>query len=343
MSKRTAEYIWLDGYQPTPHLRSKTMVLDSDKEPPFWGFDGSSTQQAQGDASDCVLRPALSVADPIHKGDNILVMCEVLKPDLTPHPSNMRHACNEVAKKYADYDTWFGLEQEYTLLCGSRPLGWPSHGFPAPQGGYYCGVGADEVHGRPLVNTHLAMCLEAGLSIGGVNAEVMPAQWEFQIGPVNAPRVADELWIARWLLYRCGEDFHEGAENLGISATLDPKPVAGDWNGAGCHTNFSTRFMRESYDACLNAITALEKRHDIHVQSYGEGVERRLTGQHETASFKQFSAGVSDRGASIRIPWQVEKNRCGYLEDRRPNANCDPYVVTRLLIESVCGGAEGDI
>lgn len=337
-----AEYIWIDGYQPTPHLRSKTMVLPTKEEPPVWGFDGSSTQQAEGDASDCVLKPVHSVTDPIRKGNNILVMCEVLNTDLTPHPSNMRHGCAMAAERYADYDTWFGLEQEYTFFCGARPLGWPTHGFPAPQGGYYCGVGADEVHGRPIVNRHLAMCLEAGLSITGVNAEVMPAQWEFQIGPVVAPQVADELWIARWLLYRCGEEFKYGPEGIGVSATLDPKPVPGDWNGAGCHTNFSTKQMRESYEECLAAVEALRGRHDLHVNSYGEGVERRLTGQHETASYRQFSAGVSDRGASIRIPWQVEQNRRGYLEDRRPNANCDPYVVTKLLIETVCGAAEGD-
>ncbi len=340
MGKRLAEYIWIDGYQPTPHLRSKTMVLPADEEPPIWGFDGSSTLQAEGNASDCVLRPVLTVADPIRGSDsqeNILVMCEVLNTDLTPHASNMRHACQMLSEQYADQETWFGLEQEYTLFCGSRPLGWPSHGFPAPQGGYYCGVGADEVHGRKLVEHHLEMCLKAGLSITGVNAEVMPAQWEFQIGPLGAPQVADELWIARWLLYRCGEDIRYGPEGIGVSATLDPKPVPGDWNGAGCHTNVSTNKMRESYEECIAAVEALRERHEVHVQGYGEGVERRLTGQHETANYKQFSAGVSDRGASIRIPWQVEKNKCGYLEDRRPNANCDPYVVTRLLIETICG------
>lgn len=343
MSMRMAEYIWIDGAQPTSHLRSKVKVIGIKEEPPIWGFDGSSTEQAQGHTSDCVLKPVHVIPDPIRGGDHILVMCEVLYPDMTPHKTNTRHACAQTAEKYVDYDTWFGLEQEYTLFCGTRPLGWPHTGFPAPQGGYYCGVGADEVHGRPVANGHIEMCLQAGLAITGLNAEVMPAQWEFQIGPVTAPRVADELWLARWLLYRCGEDFHYGIDDIGVSATLDPKPVPGDWNGAGCHTNFSTKQMRQSYEACTAAVEALRKRHDLHITQYGEGVERRLTGLHETAKFNEFTAGVSDRGASVRIPWQVEQDQCGYLEDRRPNANCDPYVVTQLLIEAVCGSASGDL
>lgn len=343
MSKRMAEYIWVDGGKPTARLRSKVMVIDIDAEPPIWSFDGSSTEQAEGENSDCVLRPVLTIPDPIRKQDHILVMCEVLNTDFTPHKTNMRHGCQQAAEKYADYDSWFGLEQEYTFFHGSRPLGWPTNGFPAPQGGYYCGVGADEVHGRPVVNAHMQLCIDAGLAITGVNAEVMPAQWEFQIGPIGAPRVADEVWLARWLLYRCGEDFSYGAEGLGISAKLDPKPVPGDWNGAGCHTNFSTKQMRESYAPCMDAVEALRKTHELHIRNYGEGVERRLTGLHETASYEDFSAGVSDRGASVRIPWLVEKNQCGYIEDRRPNANCDPYLVTRLLIETVCGHANGDL
>ena len=340
--KRFAQYIWIDGAQPTAHVRSKTQVIGVNEKPGLWGFDGSSTQQAEGRASDCVLNPVLCVPDPIRGEHNVIVMCEVLNTDMSPHPSNTRAACAKAAAKYAKHDAWFGLEQEYTLFRGGRPLGWPSHGFPAPQGGYYCGVGADEVFGRPLVNRHLESCLKADLHITGINAEVMPAQWEFQIGPVGAPRVADELWIARWLLYRMGEEFLN-EEGVGISATLDPKPVPGDWNGAGCHTNFSTKEMRKSYKAIERSIAALKKRHKLHVKGYGADVELRLTGEHETASYEEFSAGPSDRGASVRIPWQVVKDKKGYIEDRRPNANCDPYVVTQLIIETVCGAADGDI
>lgn len=332
MNSYRAEYIWIDGQQPTAKLRCKAKVVPLGEEPPIWGFDGSSTEQAPGFNSDCVLNPVFVCPDPIRGGENKLVMCEVLLTDMTPHPSNTRAPCAEIAKKYADFEMWFGIEQEYTLFQGSRPLGWPPNGFPAPQGGYYCGVGADEVFGRELVERHLDACMKIGLSISGINAEVMPAQWEFQIGPVGTLEVSDQLWVARWLLYRLGED-------LGISATLDPKPVRGDWNGAGAHCNFSTKYMREDYDACVAAAEALGTKADLHIANYGHRIEERLTGEHETLSYKEFRYGVSDRGASVRIPWQVARDQKGYVEDRRPNANSDPYVVTRLVLDTVCGAA----
>ena len=335
-----AEYIWIDGSEPTAKLRSKTKIVPKGEEPPIWGFDGSSTNQAPGENSDCVLRPVYTCPDPIRGGDDILAMCEVLLTDMSPHPSNTRAACAEAAEKYADFDMWFGIEQEYTFFDGIKPLGWPDNGFPAPQGGYYCGVGSDEVFGRPIVEAHMDACLKAGLGISGINAEVMPAQWEFQIGPVGAPAVADELWLARWLLYRIGEDIHISDDvNTGVSARLDPKPVHGDWNGAGAHCNFSTVQMRGNYDACIAAAEALKGNHEAHIVEYGDRIEERLTGHHETCSYKEFRYGVSDRGASVRIPWQVHRDGGGYIEDRRPNANCDPYRVTRLILNTVCGAA----
>ncbi|MHB8663824.1 MAG: glutamine synthetase GlnII [Acidimicrobiales bacterium] len=325
-----AEYIWIDGTEPTALLRSKTKIVDDGSELPIWGFDGSSTNQAPGKASDCVLRPVFSCPDPIRGGANLLVMAEVLLTDMTPHPTNTRAALAAVAAKYAGQEPLFGIEQEYTLFKGSRPLGFPEQGgFPGAQGPYYCGVGADDVYGRPMVEAHLDACLRAGLGVSGINAEVMPGQWEFQVGPLSPLDVSDQLWLCRWLLHRVGEDF-------GISATLDPKPVRGDWNGAGAHTNFSTNAMRSSYDAVVRAAEALGKNADEHVANYGYGIEDRLTGSHETAPYNEFSYGVSDRGASVRIPWQVEKDGKGYLEDRRPNANCDPYTVTRLVVETCC-------
>ena len=332
MSSYKAEYIWIDGQKPTAKLRCKAKIVPEGADPPIWGFDGSSTEQAPGSNSDCVLKPIFICPDPIRGGDNKLVLCEVLLTDMSPHPSNTRAALVAVAKKYAGFDTWFGIEQEYTLFSGARPLGWPVDGFPAPQGGYYCGVGSDEVFGRPVVEAHLDNCLDAGLGIGGINAEVMPAQWEFQIGPLGPVDVSDQLWVARWLLYRTGEQFD-------VSAMLDPKPVRGDWNGAGAHTNFSTKYMRENYDACIAAAEALGTKHELHIANYGDRIEERLTGLHETCSYKEFRYGVSDRGASVRIPWQVARDQKGYIEDRRPNANMDPYVVTRLVVETVCGAA----
>ena len=324
-----AEYIWIDGTEPTAKLRSKTKIIADGAALPEWGFDGSSTNQATGDRSDCVLVPVFSCPDPIRGGKDVLVMCEVYSADGKPHPTNTRSALVKAARKYARHEPWFGIEQEYTFFKDGRPLGFPSNGFPAPQGFYYCGVGADEVFGRDVVEAHLDACLEAGLSLSGINAEVMPGQWEFQIGPVGPPQVGDELWIARWLLYRIAEDY-------GVAASIDPKPAAGDWNGAGAHTNFSTNSMRESYDAIITACEALGTRVEEHIAGYGAGIKDRLTGAHETAPYDEFSYGVSNRGASVRIPWQVEVDKKGYIEDRRPNANCDPYIVTRLIVETCC-------
>lgn len=328
-----AEYIWIDGTEPTPHLRSKTKIVPDGEDLPIWGFDGSSTNQAPGSASDCVLRPVFSCPDPIRGGDDKLVMCEVLYTDMTPHESNTRAACEAVAEQFASHEPLFGIEQEYTFFKDGRPFGWPSGGFPAPQGGYYCGVGADEIFGRDIVEAHTEACMAAGLSISGTNAEVMMGQWEYQIGPLSPLEASDQIWISRWLLYRVAEDFE-------VAATLDPKPVQGDWNGAGAHTNFSTKGMREGYDAIITACEALGKRSAEHVENYGHGIERRLTGLHETAPWTEYSYGVSDRGASVRIPWQVEKDQKGYIEDRRPNANCDPYVVTRLITDTCCSALE---
>ena len=325
-----AEYIWIDGTEPTALLRSKTKIVDDKTDPPIWGFDGSSTNQAPGERSDCVLNPVFACSDPIRGGDDKLVLCEVLDIEMNPHPSNTRASLAAVAERFTDQEPWFGIEQEYTLFKGSRPMGFPeSGGYPGPQGPYYCGVGSDDIYGRPLVEAHMDACMRAGLLFSGINAEVMPGQWEFQIGPGGPLEVSDHLWVARWLMHRLSEDF-------GVSVTLDPKPVRGDWNGAGAHTNFSTKAMREGYDAVIGACEALAKNVEEHVHNYGFGIEGRLTGLHETAPYNEYSYGVSNRGASVRIPWQVEKDGKGYIEDRRPNANCDPYLVTRLIVDTCC-------
>jgi glutamine synthetase len=344
-----AEYIWIDGSVPTAKLRSKTKVLADVPEEvtldsfPRWVFDGSSTSQAEGAASDCLLEPVSFVPDPVRGDGCFLVMAEVLLPDGTAHPTNTRAKVRAVLDAGAGAtDAWFGFEQEYTLYKGSRPLGFPSERrFPAAQGPYYCGVGADEVYGRDLVEAHMFACLEAGLLVTGVNAEVMPGQWEFQVGGPggDALTASDHLWFARWLLYRIGEE-------LGVSATLDPKPVPGDWNGAGMHTNFSTEAMRTAPSAAndgngmaaiQDAIERMSKKVPEHLEAYGAGYEMRLTGHHETCRYDEFRAGPSDRTASIRIPANVVVDQCGYLEDRRPNANADPYEVAERMLKTVCG------
>ncbi len=332
-----AEYIWIDGTKPTPLLRSKTKVLPdfagaiSDMPMDEWGFDGSSTNQAEGEHSDCMLKPVFHCPDPIRGGKNVLVMCEVLLTDGSPHPSNTRAACAAAQARHKDAEMWYGIEQEYTMLrLDGTPLGFPVGGYPKPQGPYYCGVGAGRVVGRQVVEEHTQACIDAGLLISGTNAEVMPGQWEFQIGPLNALSVSDHMYVARWLLHRIAED-HD------IVISFDAKPEKGDWNGAGAHTNFSTRAMRENYDAVIAACEKLGTRVMEHVENYGHDIQSRLTGKHETAPWNQYSYGVSHRGASVRIPWQVARDKRGYAEDRRPNANVDPYTVTRLILETVCG------
>ena len=337
------EYIWIDGATPTQKLRSKTKIIPelSDEHDaslsdfPNWQFDGSSTNQAEGDASDCLLQPVRIFPDPIRGLGSYLVLCEVLNADGSPHESNARAKLRAVLDAGGtSAEAWLGYEQEYTLYEGSRPLGFPSERrFPAAQGPYYCGVGADEVYGRDLVEAHLEACLDAGIQIVGINAEVMPGQWEYQIGGPGAGPLSssDHLWMSRWLLYRLGED-------IGVSATLDAKPVPGDWNGAGMHTNFSTAEMRApgGISAIHKAADAMANYIDAHLAAYGYGYEMRLTGHHETCRYDEYKWGVSDRTASVRIPALVAKQECGYLEDRRPNANADPYAVATVLLKTTC-------
>jgi glutamine synthetase len=237
-----------------------------------------------------------------------------------------------------DIDAWIGFEQEYTLMAHGRPFGFPAAGEPEPQGPYYCSVGTGTVFGRDFVERHTRACIDAGLAIFGTNGEVMPGQWEFQLGyrgiageAVDPLTISDQLWIARWLLDRIGESF-------GLEASLSNKPAAGDWNGAGCHTNFSTRTMRseKGLAAIEAAIEKMSRKHDVHIQVYGHDLASRLTGAHETCHIGDFRHGVSDRGSSIRIPLHVKQEGRGYFEDRRPGANCDPYQVATRLIKTIC-------
>jgi len=330
------EYVWLDGHKPTAGLRSKTKVVEGPitklADIPEWGFDGSSTEQAEGKSSDCQLKPVSFIPDPIRGAPHLIAMCEVFQADGTVHPSNSRAHLRNVAKKYASAEPWFGIEQEYTLYQDGRPLGFPAVGFPGPQGPYYCGVGDDYIVGRELVEEHMSACLEAGILLSGVNSEVMPGQWEFQVGPLGPLEVADQIWLGRWLLQRLGEDYD-------ISVSFEPKPVSGDWNGAGAHTNFSTKAMRAAggIKAIHAACEKLKRKHKEHIAVYGAGNEARLTGKHETCSIDEFRYGTSDRGASIRIPMASANAGRGYLEDRRPAANMDPYKVCAALINTVCG------
>ena len=326
------EYIWLDGYKPTQSLRSKTKIVKdfSGKlaDAPDWSFDGSSTEQAPGGSSDCILKPVFVVKDP-QRINGYLVMCEVLSADGKPHASNGRALIED-----DDNDFWFGFEQEYFLWDTkiNKPYGFPAGGFPAPQGPYYCSVGAYNAFGRNIVEEHLDACLEAGLNVEGINAEVATGQWEFQIFSKGAKEAGDQIWVARYLLERIGEKY-------AVAINWHCKPLGAlDWNGSGMHANFSNTVLRkggskEVFDKVCEAFRPFVKEH---IAVYGADNDKRLTGKHETASIHDFSYGVSDRGASIRIPVGVPVNGWkGYLEDRRPNSAADPYKVAARIIKTV--------
>jgi glutamine synthetase len=332
MSVSKLEYIWLDGYKPTQSLRSKTKI-EKDfsgklEDCPMWGFDGSSTEQAPGGSSDCLLKPVYIVKDSQRK-NGYLIMCEVLNANGTPHVSNGRATITD-----DDNDFWFGFEQEYFLWDSktNRPVGFPAGGFPGPQGPYYCSVGASNAYGRNIVEEHLDACIDAGINVEGINAEVATGQWEFQIFSKGAKQAGDQMWVARYLLERIGEKY-------GVSINWHCKPLGAlDWNGSGMHANFSNSTLRnagskEIFDKICESFRPVIKEH---IAVYGADNHLRLTGKHETASIDDFSYGVSDRGASIRIPVTVPaKGWKGYLEDRRPNSAADPYKVAARIITTV--------
>ena len=330
--KTKLEYIWLDGYRPTQLLRSKTMVRDNFggklEDCPMWVFDGSSTEQAEGGSSDCLLKPVFMVPDPDRK-NAFLVMTEVMNADGTPHESNGRATIHD-----DDDEFWFGFEQEYFLWDTDHnlPPGFPPGGYPGPQGPYYCGVGASRAYGRPLVEEHLDLCIEAGLNIEGINSEVAAGQWEFQIFAKGAKRAGDEIWIARYLLERAGEKY-------GMAINWHPKPLGRDldWNGSGMHANFSNKAMRENGDeqVFIKICENFGKNIERHISVYGAHNEQRLSGLHETQAIDKFSYGVSDRGASIRIPVSTKADGWkGRLEDRRTSSNADPYKVAAAIVQT---------
>lgn len=335
------EYVWCDGYTPEPNLRSKTKVLRVNSESkqisleslPMWSFDGSSTQQAEGGSSDCLLKPVRLIQDPT-RYNAVIAMCEVLNADGTPHESNHRSKLVEVVNKYnvQEGKYWFGFEQEYFLKAGDTILGFPKDGEPdRPQGEYYCAVGDNNVKGREFVEHHLDMSLNAGLNITGINAEVCIGQWEYQLFGMGALKGCDDMMLSRYLLYR-------SAESFGLEIDLHPKPVEGDWNGSGCHINFSNPFIREvgGEEPIKEICSKFASSHYRHIDVYGSDNEKRLTGLHETQHISKFSYGVSDRGASIRIPVQtVVDGWKGYLEDRRPASNVDPYLAVAAIVETL--------
>jgi glutamine synthetase len=327
------DYVWLDGYKPTPNLRTKAQVVLYDDfdgtlaTTPLWGFDGSSTHQAEGHDSDCILRPVRLYKNSLRER-GYFVLCDVQTRDGTVHSTNTRALINEAEAE----QFWFGFEQEYVLMkSNGRPVGFPDGGYPEPQGPYYCAVGAHNVEARALIDEHFDLCLEAGIGLAGINSEVMLGQWEYQVFGKGALRAADDLIMARFLMYLLSEKYD-------LIFNLDPKPISGDWNGSGLHSNFSYDYLRnvggQKYVEAL--CEGFRPFHKDHIAVYGARNELRLTGSHETASIDDFSFGASNRGASIRIPMFTTSHEWkGYLEDRRPASNADPYLIVDRIMKTV--------
>lgn len=347
--KRKIRYLWLDH---DGEIRNKLKIASDFKalknnqfKVNEWNFDGSSTNQSTTEDSDLTIKPCRVYVpfDPQHPQNfkhedftrEIIVLCTVHDSNGNPVLSEKRPQLESLNEKYKSNEWWFGIEQEYTLFKGGKPLGWPSNDSPEAQGAYYCGVGQGIIDGQDISNEHVDECIIYDISIYGTNAEVMLGQWEYQIGTDDALKVSDDIIVSRYLLHRI-------AQKHQVKVSLHPKPMLGDWNGAGAHTNFSTKQMRNENTgkaAIDDALKQLEKTHSDCIPLYGDEIDRRLLGTHETSSIDHFSYGEKNRECSVRIPISVAKDGYGYLEDRRPCANINPYIVCSCIMSSV----EGDL
>lgn len=332
-----AEYIWLGG---NGELRSKTKVLHNFRLQsleatnfPMWNYDGSSTAQAEGLNSELILKPVKIYRNPFSNNYTMatcfLVLCETLDKNGKALPTNTRAAAADLfgTHKAKTEKPWFGIEQEYFIVAGNPDF----RGIT--QGQYYCSVGGRNAFYRDLVEEHMNLCLKAGLKVSGINAEVAPCQWEYQIGPCEGIDSGDQMWISRWIMERLSEK-HK------VHIKWEPKPFIGI-NGSGCHTNYSTESMRNAggLDVIYAAIEKLRLKHTEHMAVYGKDNDKRMSGKYETARYDVFTFNKDrsvDRGASIRVGYDTIKDGKGYFEDRRPASNMDPYIVTSKIFETTC-------
>ena len=335
MHKVVLEYIWLDS---NDNFRSKTKIMNINNELkldmiPMWNYDGSSTGQATGSDSEIFLEPVNFFRDPFRQRlESYLVWCSSLDKNNKYLSNSNRNFALEKFNKIKEQEPWFGLEQEYFIINPETnlPFGFTNNTNPKPQGDYYCGVGCNNIYKREIPEKHIEYCLYAGLDICGINAEVAPSQWEYQIGPSSGVNIGDQLWVSRYILNRVAESY-----NCNISYHPKPLGVDTDWNGSGCHTNFSTNKMRDENGLSeINKIVdRLDKNHSLHISDFGKYNKLRMSGKHETSSYDKFTIGVGNRGSSIRIPNMTLKENKGYFEDRRPASNCDPYLVTGWIMD----------
>lgn len=350
MPKVILEYVWLDAKQ---KFRTKVKIVDEihhynstdskhwSKNAPMWNYDGSSTGQAEGHDSEILLKPYLAVYSPYdEKTPKFYVFCESLNKDGTPAEGNTRHTCVKYFEqdRVKESDPIFGMEQEFYVLKDGKPLVWSDN--PEPQGDYYCGVGHQSIgRGRAFLEemTNIINDDDLKLNITGTNMEVGPGQMEVQLCE-HGLEAADKMLVMRFFMIIEAE-----ARDLEVDFTPKPSILSGpEWNGSGCHVNFSTKEMREDGESPLSAVLAmanalqnLKDNHSSQVQYLGsENNRKRLTGENETSSYDTFTYGVAHRGASARIPRQCVKDLKGYIEDRRPGSDMDPYVVLPLICEA---------
>jgi glutamine synthetase len=338
--KLVLEYVWIGGKQ---ELHSKTRIIETEteqlsiKDIPLWNYDGSSTSQAEINNSDVILMPVALFRDPFRSNKNaFLVMCETKRNDGTVLENSYREWANNIFNKDLMQEPWFGIEQEYFFVDTTTrlPVGYKEDIIQDKKKIHYCGVGGEHIFGRDIVELHMNACLTAGITISGINAEVAPSQWEYQIGPCVGIHAGDHLWMSRYLLERVSERF-------GVSISWEPKPVS-SINGSGCHVNYSTKLMREGHDkksglVYINeAVECLKNTHEEHMKVYGKDNEKRMTGKNETSNYTDFTYGYGSRNTSVRIGHDVVKHKKGYFEDRRPASNMDPYLVTAKIFETTC-------
>ncbi len=324
------EYIWLDAKN---NFRSKIRVCSSNNitdDITDWNYDGSSTGQADIDSSEIILKPCKIFNNPLLNNksklckNNKLVVCSTYNIKGEPLSNNHRHEAEKIFNSKLEEEPWFGLEQEYYMFDKKvQAINCDKLGQ------YYCNPIVQEKICTQIAEEHAIACLEAGIKISGINAEVAPRQWEFQIGPCVGINAGDDMMAARYLLERIAAIYE-------LDINFHPKPI-GTLSGSGMHTNFSTCKMRNDggIKEIIRVIENLKKSHETDILKYGLDNNLRLTGSHETANIKDFSYGIGSRNTSIRIGYETAKNNKGYFEDRRPAANCDPYLVTSSIFSSV--------
>ncbi len=331
---KLVEYIWLDAKN---NFRSKIRVLDNSNgisEIPSWNYDGSSTGQASTESSEVIIKPRATFFNPLLKQlndnqPNLLCVCDTYDINGNPLSNNHRYNAEKIFDLKKEEEPWFGLEQEYFMY---------KKGYYAPlnyspdvvQGKFYCSPIVHDKIGVEIAEEHLIMCCNAGIKISGINAEVAPGQWEFQVGPCIGISAGDHMMAARYILERI-------AAKKDIKICLHPKPLH-HINGSGCHINYSTKSMREEngLDKIIEAVEKLKLKHKEHMEVYGDFNELRMTGLHETSSYDNFSCGYGSRKTSIRIGYDTINNKCGYFEDRRPASNIDPYITTGMIFKTTC-------